>query len=364
MDHLPDLPDELIDDIYSAGLGEQDWEIALQKLRLHTDTCLVTLLSYDENTQLAAVNKAVGESPDFVQICLKQYADDFYLYDPGAPIIGDWPVGRWYEDSKMLSLQQRGKSIFHNEFLRPNNMGSISGLFVHRGSEGSTFLSFLGAEGSNGFSEAQRIQISSLSQHISRALRTQVRMQYLQKKESLTESVLNALSLPIFVLDEHRRLHLANNSAHQLIKSEPALRFSTGKFSPADCTDDLRWKEACQRGVLILNTLDGERLILSLTPIPIQSALMRGISTKLTLMTAMRKRLQHTSVKALQLAFGVTSAEVELSILMAYEGLSPQECAERRGVSINTIRTQIQALLAKTGVSGISQLISLVLRLG
>lgn len=358
------LLNELVDDIYSAGLGEQDWDIVLDKLRVHTNARLVGLLSYDENTRLAAVNKAVGESPEFVNTCLQQYAEEFYLYDPGAPVIGDWPTGRWYEDSLMLLPKQRNESIFHQEFLRPNGMNSISGLFVYRGREGSSFLSFLGGLDSEGFSQALRDEISRLAVHFNRAMRVHLQMDRLNQQQALTQSILEGFSFPLLVLDEHRRLQLANAAGHQLINSEPVLKFNNGRFAPDPCPDDAYWRAACKKGVLVLNRPSGHSLPLSLSPIPVQSALAKGYPSKLILVTAMGLGSHDARVQRLQLVFDLTPTEAELAVLLAYRGMSPQECAESRSVSITTVRTHIQALLNKVNVSRIPQLITAVHQLG
>jgi pimeloyl-ACP methyl ester carboxylesterase len=58
-------------------------------------------------------------------------------------------------------------------------------------------------------------------------------------------------------------------------------------------------------------------------------------------------------------AFELTEAETEVAANLA-EGLSPKEIADRRGVSVLTVRTQIKALLAKTGAAGQTDLVRLL----
>jgi pimeloyl-ACP methyl ester carboxylesterase len=58
-------------------------------------------------------------------------------------------------------------------------------------------------------------------------------------------------------------------------------------------------------------------------------------------------------------AFELTDAETEVAANLA-EGFTPKEIAERRGVSVLTVRTQIKALLAKTGAAGQTDLVRLL----
>lgn len=60
--------------------------------------------------------------------------------------------------------------------------------------------------------------------------------------------------------------------------------------------------------------------------------------------------------------FNLSPSEAELVRLLA-QGLTPAMCAERRNVSLPTVRTQLKNVYAKAGVSSQAQLMSLVLAL-
>lgn len=57
--------------------------------------------------------------------------------------------------------------------------------------------------------------------------------------------------------------------------------------------------------------------------------------------------------------FGLTSAEVELADLIS-EGLTNAQIAERRARAIDTVRTQVKSVLAKTGAANRTQLVRLL----
>jgi DNA-binding CsgD family transcriptional regulator len=63
----------------------------------------------------------------------------------------------------------------------------------------------------------------------------------------------------------------------------------------------------------------------------------------------------------LKALYGLTLAEAEVGAQLA-EGFSPAEIAEGRGVSLETVRNQIKALLQKTGENRIGGLIALLAR--
>jgi len=59
--------------------------------------------------------------------------------------------------------------------------------------------------------------------------------------------------------------------------------------------------------------------------------------------------------------YDLTRAESEVAVLLA-EGLAPTEIADRRSVSLDTVRNQIKALLQKTGADRLGGLIALMAR--
>jgi DNA-binding CsgD family transcriptional regulator len=57
--------------------------------------------------------------------------------------------------------------------------------------------------------------------------------------------------------------------------------------------------------------------------------------------------------------YDLTPAETEVAVLLA-QGLAPAQIAERRAVSVETVRNQIKALLEKTGAERLGGLIALL----
>jgi DNA-binding CsgD family transcriptional regulator len=261
----------------------------------------------------------------------------------------------------MLPTSQRS-SVFYEEFIRPQGLGSTSGLFLHRGQHDSAFLTLVGATGSQGLSERQRRQLDALTTHISRALRMQMRLQQQELDAAIAESTLDTLAVPVFVLDESRKLLYANALARRLMSEEAALRFLNGRFCPACCAGHEQWQIACTQGGLLLTRKNGGALPLTLMPVPWQSSLAHLRHGSLTLMVAAAMSTPAERAQRLRLFYKLTAAEADLAVLLCCEGLSPQECADRRGVSIGTVRSQLKSIHAKTGVTRSGQLSRLVLQ--
>ena len=63
---------------------------------------------------------------------------------------------------------------------------------------------------------------------------------------------------------------------------------------------------------------------------------------------------------SLQGLFGLTAAEAAVAVALA-QGRAAEDLAGRLGVSLNTVRTHIKNVLAKTGTSRQAQLVALIL---
>ncbi len=356
------IPSAWIDDVYAAALGDQRWEAVLDGLRVSVGVRMATLLSFDDAARLPAIEQAAGDDPSWVAACHRSYNTEFYLYDPVVPVAADWQAGRWFEDIKHLSVRQRTHGVFYREFMQPFGLGSISGLYIHRGEGAGAFLSVQGGPESQGLSDDQRRAIEIMGAHISRALRIHARIGELEARVAAAESALDAVPVPVFLLGAQRELRYTNRAADQLIAAEPALRIVNGRFAPEGCVDDAQWRHAFARGGLLLRRATGEPLPLALMPIPEQSRLARERPGVAALMTAADLRSPSARVQRLRVFYGLSSAEAELAVLLCCDGRSPQECAALRGVSIGTVRAQIKSIYTKTDVARAAQLTSLVMQ--
>jgi DNA-binding CsgD family transcriptional regulator len=88
---------------------------------------------------------------------------------------------------------------------------------------------------------------------------------------------------------------------------------------------------------------------------------MEGMGAMVTILDPSRRRLP--SQAFLREAFGFTAAEAALALDLA-DGLAAADCASLRGVSVHTVRSQLRALFAKTGLCRQAELVSLILTMG
>ncbi|AQV96914.1 helix-turn-helix transcriptional regulator [Cupriavidus necator] len=217
--------------------------------------------------------------------------------------------------------------------------------------------------------DAQRRTIAQLGKHLSRASKIGTRIQQLAGKALLAESMLEALDSPVFLLDAERQILSCNVAARTLMANQPTrLRVVHGRLMPDGCSDAAQWQAACISGLLSLQptgTTGGEAnaLHFSLIPLPPNTQLARTWQRPLTLMTTCAVRSPAERMRRLFLVYGLSEAEACLCVLMCCDGLTPQECADRRQVSVFTVRAQIKSIYAKIGLQRHGDLVRLILSL-
>lgn len=351
----------LIENIYAAGMGEQPWRCALDRIRALTGTRLVAIVTLDGAGQTLASDVAADDD-ELAGKIQQGYNDEFHRYDPSRAVAAEWDVGRWYDDRQWNRDRQRSHSIYHQEFLRPLDLGYWEGAFVSRTTRLSHFLSLHGGTDDMG-STSSRDSFQSIGTHLGRALRLQAQLASSQQQVNHVESVFDALGCAIFVLDDSRRLLRANSAASRLMAREKALRFVNGRFEPSPPSPSTarEWHEACRQGAIALRRpAPHSPLVLRLTPLSASSAVAKDWQRPLTLMVASGDRSIAERQSSLRIVFGLTQAESEVCTSICVEGLTPQACAESRGVSIGTIRSQIKSIHLKTGVTRLAELVRLV----
>lgn len=332
-------------------------------LRTHSGTRLATWLWHDLDTGETGIRGAAADDSNWMTHILGSYATEFASHDPVQGRDKHWNEGFWLDDLQEFSPEVRDRGVFYQEFLRPNGVGSWSGVVLARTPQQVEFLAYHGQPQVAGVARQlwRRREVDDLRSHMVRALQLQQRLAQPQEHSALAESALNGLAVSVFVLDETGMLLLANAAAQTLMASEPAMRFRSGRFTPEGYEESALWKAVCAKGAMTLRRRSGALLQLALTPIPLSAQLAKQWQKPLLLMIGPAAPEDLERVSHLRVMYGLTHGEAKLCVMLAFDGLTPQECADTRQVSINTIRSQIKIIEAKMGVNTLAQLVRLVL---
>lgn len=98
---------------------------------------------------------------------------------------------------------------------------------------------------------------------------------------------------------------------------------------------------------------------LMLVPMAVNRSGIEEATTGVLLFDPNKKRT--TAIKLFATSYGLTKSEAQLALELA-QGMSAEEFASEKNISINTVRTHLRSLFAKTETSRQAELVSLLLR--
>ncbi len=182
-----------------------------------------------------------------------------------------------------------------------------------------------------------------------------VQLRQLNHRLACTNLLLDAIRLPMLLLDSSMRLLAANSHAHLLMK-----RISTGSgkrqitlhgVCVTKLSDAVR--DACElthrtAGAILRVSTDPVRQVLVLPIVMRHSGKAERAALILVHGQTESFEPQGSVNQLLQQVYGLTPAEARLAILIL-DGQSPGDAAASLKVSIATIRTQLSSILKKTG---------------
>jgi DNA-binding CsgD family transcriptional regulator len=213
-----------------------------------------------------------------------------------------------------------------------------------------------------------------LAPHLGHAYRIHCRLVDARHEQHALREVMDRLPSGVILLDKDSRALLTNRSADQILALADGIALDRGRPRLADAQQDRAFQELLEeavrtralRGKSYGKTMSvvrpsGRRSYASMVgPLlapPPGTSLREAVAI---LFIADPDGSQISTTEVLEGLYDLTPAEAELLRLLA-EGNSLEEVAERRGVTMNTARSQLKQVFAKTDTRRQGELVRLVL---
>jgi DNA-binding CsgD family transcriptional regulator len=210
--------------------------------------------------------------------------------------------------------------------------------------------------------------------HLRRAHAILDSMRSMRREQDVFREVIDRIPSGIVLVDDEGRVVAMNTAARLSAESGEGLRIEDDR-PVVDDPDENRWLQevldkardpAARREVDPENSVTGRRSAhAGQTPVLVTPLLAPASDSSLPDTAALiflgsPALSDVTSVRLLRSLYELTRAEAELALLLA-DGLSLEEAAERRHVTLNTARSQLKRVFAKTGARRQSDLVRIVL---
>ena len=376
---------DLIDLIYAAALAEgATWpEVARQIVTLTGAQQASLVLASANGTQ----HNVFLEPGTFDERVRHYYRDisPWRVEAENAILSGRAPIGRVVRGEDIVSDREFLNSEFYNDYGRHAGFRHMIGGLLS--AETAVSIAFVRDAGAGPFEERDRHTLQLLMPHLQRAV--QLRSRFEPDASRLGAGALDALSIPVMIVDGNMRVKHANAAAVALTNGVCGMTVSrTGPDpSPGNTTLSARHPDDHSRltelvaavakggsgcALRMRNTRDepASRASLAVLVSPAMSHFLsgsgggsgnrNGTGCRIQPGTAMivARHLNHPSLPHPGLMcdlYGLTKAEAAVALSFG-GGATAEDVARTRCVSPETIRSQVKAILRKTNTSNLRDL--------
>jgi len=302
-------------------------------------------------------------SPDIHELFLEFLRDGWAAINPRPGRLGAANYAGFVRDNEFFTEEEMQNDPVYRDFLRKKGLGWATGTMFDTPSGDSIIFSFERAHANGPVPLHVVKSFDRLRPHLARGALLSARLG-LERATAMT-GALEALGLPSAVLRPHGALLSANQSFEALMPVF-AKDFSE-RLKLNDATADDLFADALSRNKMFSPAVNSipiaatdERLPLILHLVPIRGAAHDVFSQAASLLVVTPvDRKAVPQAKVLQGLFDLTPAEARVAQAIG-EAQSVENLATASGVSLETIRSQLKSVLAKTGLSRQQELVHLL----
>lgn len=369
---------EVIDKIYDAAITD-DWQSVIDTISRMFDQVAVHLFGHDVRLGKPEIMLTANHQEDMLQ----SYAEYYHEINAWLPGIIAAPLGQTKYSREFLPDSELIKTEYYNDWILPQDDMRAGGGFVLFNDEERAVI--LGGAVRNKDREKKEDDLIQMFQiivpHFYRALDIQRGLMGAKVIKGNYEQALDQIGNAVFVLDRQGRICHQNTAASELF--EAGGLFCLGPFGGLSAHDPAADREISSA----LRLIDRDRQLYRrqffpigrdgapdqyfamITPLRFELAEV-GLGPYLTasripialLVVAIPEHANEGVLPALAKLYQLTPAEAALAGGL-YEGMSLQEYADVKEVSIHTVRNHLKSIFSKTDTTRQSELVALISRL-
>jgi len=352
--------DAIVRSIYDAALDDHAWQD------------LPRLISQYLDGESAVIWFAEGESaPDFASFnqspeLLSRYAEHFRFVDLFTKaVLGHDLYSTAFDGADLIGEHTLRQSEFYYDFLRVADILPNIGAHMHLGPGLISAVGVFRSVTASAFKDVHKEKLQSLIAHLEQMLMLRRHLSSQRLGLEMTKAALHSLPSGIVICDKQAHVLFANAAAEAIVASHGAISLHPASHTIAAGTPEHSVElrrlicEAAQSrpgGALCLSDESGDRVLVVVSPLPpaLDEIPERALVT-------LRSEMDSLGAVAEMLValFGLTAAEADLAwSLMQNQSLASIQL--RRGVSENTIRSQLAHVFAKTRTGNQRELVRLL----
>jgi DNA-binding CsgD family transcriptional regulator len=366
----------LIEHAYDATLAPAKWQMLIEKFIATLGANSGILRAANYNSGAVGLFSTVGYEPKLKQA----YRDHFVHLDMFAPTLKQSAIGEMIHGDTAVPWSQQLKSEFYNDYMRPQGVRYVLGATLARDSQHHLLFGLQRSKQQGDFTQEHLKLIRLVAPHIAKTVQIHRQLHAVTTQKCWALSALNRLKIGVILLDAQGRPEFVNSAANQFMNDCGCIIADDGLLltnvtetlqlhhlisDAATCAIGRRHRFASSNLMMNNLTVTTPEQSIRIQAIPLPRLLSDqawnfGASDSCVALFITTANSSFINAHQLVELYGLTPAETKLAILIA-EGIDLETAAKRLCVSIQTIRTQLKSIFAKTNVSRQAELVALLL---
>lgn len=347
---------KVLDLLYGSILDEGDLEPALAAVSAFCGARGSYVLTFDRLTHTADSSTSVGVDP----AAQSEYLDQYSAEDVRVPGALAKPIGALVTEHELVHPDTFKSCDIYRDFLTRHDIPHFLALWTRKSATRLSALALQRSAAQGPFLNSDKERLAPLVPHLVRALEIRETLQAARAAKSVYAEVLDRLPFGVVMLDWARVPMEISRTAEYLFRSSGVIQIRNGRVSAA-CTDD---DDRLQQAIFL--TINNERnaetygrtfalrhkrnlrtLRVTVLPVPKSPPYMQRPPACMLLIFD-PVNLPTSSVEMVKRSLQLTTAEARLACELC-RGVSLREAASVLRLSINTCKTQLKSIYARTG---------------
>jgi DNA-binding CsgD family transcriptional regulator len=356
MDESPELL-RIVGLLYDSVIEEAMWPVALQALTDFTGGTGAGEVVANPTTGLITHTQAISVDPSFRDLYLEYYASKEVRLPPAIR----FPVGAVIVEDMLIERKELERSELYGDLLIPCDVPHFMFAWLQKEPRAFHTVAIEGSKRHGAFEGDAIRRFAQVMPHLIRAVRMRDLLVSARQSNHAYEVLLDSLPFGVVYFDDKGKLTKVSAAAEKLFQRGDALSCVKGQIHAKSPDDNCQ----LQRAILAIcdrrksRALPGNTVVvrranalcpLIVTVIPSStSQLLISLPTIAGMMLIVDpEQTPRPRADLIQRAFGLTKSEAKLANFL-FEGNSLRDTAEHLGRSINTCKSQLKAIYAKTG---------------
>ena len=350
--------------IYDAAADVGRWEPALQAMVRFFGARAGQINYVDDEIRDLAFSAHYG----LEERLLPKYVE-LMSEDPRIPVSFNYP-GKPLLFSRLLDRHQWEGSRFYRELFVPAGLNDSMAFWFRPEDGGFATCGLIRQAGAQPFGQDDETAFGELIPHVRRAIALHRRLITFGTEERAALAALDALPIGVAIVDGSGHALFANRALQEIAGRKDGFLLVGGRIAATDPTRTRALRgmaEAAAAGTrspspgwtaTLPRTTSAPLYVLTAPmPRPAKGPFARPLAV---VFVSDPDRPVETSREVLQRLFGLTPAEAGVLEALV-RGATVQEAAESLGVAVETARSQLKAIFAKSGTSRQAELVARVL---